>query len=271
MDNPKINEEFQNCFERSVANDGCDDKLQDKLRRTRIVIVNDTKKYIELRNKIENEENLKRGKINLRRITSDPNGRISIECDKPKEVSILNEMIKNLGYETKPAISSKFLFKIVGIPNVLGDEDLMKHLARRDTRFRDRTLFCVVKRFKMNDAHDTVVFQALDPLKKQLKERKHVFIGFKKYKVKKFFKLAQCYNCSEFGHNADFCENEPACPNCAGKHDLKKCPKNFIPKCINCTKRNSIQTGHSSMHAGCQYRNKYIDWLKRRASDDDGW
>ena len=74
-------------------------------------------------------------------------------------------MVESLGFESKPAKPSKFLLKIVEVPNILGDEDLMEHLSRRDPRFKDRILSCIVERFRMNGSHDTIVFQALNPFK----------------------------------------------------------------------------------------------------------
>ena len=162
--------------------------------------------------------------MNIRQFTCDANGKISIECDKPKEIAILEETLESIGHKPQPAISSKFLFCVHGIPAELKSDDFIKHLSRRDPRFKDRTLYCIAERFKLNKANDAIVLQVLNPLAKQLKERKHIFIGFKRYKIRKHYKLIQCFKCSQFGHNADVCEKEPACPNCAGKHCLQECP-----------------------------------------------
>lgn len=183
LEESEIENQFQNCFEDSIASKKYEEKAQDKLRRTRIVCEKDPKSYVELKRKFEGNDQFKAGKINIWDFTYDANGRISIECDKPKEVPILDNLLKTLEHEPKPTISSKFPFKICGVPNILEDNDIIEQLSRRDARFKDKTLFCIVKRFRMNDAKDNIVFQALNPLKKQLKEKRHIFLGFKKYKA----------------------------------------------------------------------------------------
>ena len=270
METPETENIFRNCFEQTEENKKYDERIQDKLRRTRIVNVMNPKDYIELKGKIETNEEFLNGKMNIREFTCNANGKISIECDKPKEIPTLEKILDSLGHKYKAATSSKFLFRIPGIPAELSNENFIDQISRRDKRFKDRTLFCIVDRFKLDNCRDTIVLQVLNPLKKQLKENRHIFIGFKKYKISKHYKLVQCFKCSEFGHNADFCEKKPSCSNCAGKHNLKDCSRNFIPKCTNCIKNNCTHTNHSSWSVECPYREQYKLWLKERANNN-GW
>ena len=269
MENLEIGNTFKNCFEQTEINERYDERIQEKLRRTRIVNVNDPKDYTNLRDKIEKNEEFLNGKVNIREFTCSANGKISIECDKPKGVPILGKILDSFGHKHKPATSSKFLFRIPGIPAELNNENFINQISRRDKRFKDETLFCIVDRFKLDNCRDTIVLQVLNPLKKQLKENRHIFIGFKRYKISKHYKLVQCFKCSDFGHNADFCDKETACPNCGEKHNLRDCPRNFIPNCTNCIKNNSTHINHSSWSVVCPYREQYIQWLKERA--DNGW
>ena len=59
---------------------------------------------------------------------------------------------------------------------------------------------------------DTIVLRVNNGLFKQIADKPYVFINLKKVMFKPFFKLVQCFNCATFGHLANKCQAESACP-----------------------------------------------------------
>lgn len=60
--------------------------------------------------------------------------------------------------------------------------------------------------------------------------------------------IPQCKRCQEFNHTQRYCQKEPRCVRCAGKHLTTKCivRKNTLPKCINCGGE------HPASYRGCE-------------------
>ena len=48
------------------------------------------------------------------------------------------------------------------------------------------------------------------------------------------YKLIQCYNCLEFCHTRNNCQNETKCSRCGGAHEYPYTDCNATPKCCNC-------------------------------------
>lgn len=58
--------------------------------------------------------------------------------------------------------------------------------------------------------------------------------------------LPQCKNCQSFGHTKNYCNKQPRCVKCAGKHSTIECTKEIIrPKCCNCGE------SHPATYRGC--------------------
>ncbi|RZF32909.1 hypothetical protein LSTR_LSTR004300 [Laodelphax striatellus] len=48
--------------------------------------------------------------------------------------------------------------------------------------------------------------------------------------------IAQCKRCQAYGHTQKYCNMEPRCVKCAGKHSTNDCkkPNDATPKCVHC-------------------------------------
>lgn len=60
--------------------------------------------------------------------------------------------------------------------------------------------------------------------------------------------IPQCKKCQGFNHTQAYCQKEPRCVKCAGKHLTKNCNINrkSVPKCVNC------QGAHPANYRGCE-------------------
>jgi hypothetical protein len=61
-------------------------------------------------------------------------------------------------------------------------------------------------------------------------------------------RMPQCYNCQAYNHTRKYCNREPRCVKCAGKHLSKECnkSKNEPVKCIHCGNH------HPANYRGCE-------------------
>ena len=68
--------------------------------------------------------------------------------------------------------------------------------------------------------------------------------------------IPQCSNCQKYGHTKNFCNLNPVCVKCAGKHKTSDCPKKNdenSPKCALCS------SNHTANYKGCEiYKNPKI-------------
>lgn len=65
--------------------------------------------------------------------------------------------------------------------------------------------------------------------------------------VKKSKLIPQCKKCQVYGHTQNFCNKEPRCVKCVGKHRTAECTKqkDAPPKCVNCGE------AHPANYRGC--------------------
>jgi len=90
-------------------------------------------------------------------------------------------------------------------------------------------------------------------------ERKTVYLGLTKCRMKPHNDLPQCYNCQRYGHTAKTCRSDdPICKHCAGKHDSRNCDSELM-KCANCKSKN-----HKASSANCPAKTKAMRNLRRR-------
>jgi len=59
--------------------------------------------------------------------------------------------------------------------------------------------------------------------------------------------IPQCKQCQTYGHTQRYCNKDPRCVKCAGKHHTKECkrPKEAQPKCVHCGE------AHPANYRGC--------------------
>lgn len=73
----------------------------------------------------------------------------------------------------------------------------------------------------------------------------HMKVKIEALKLNKF--IPQCKRCQRYGHTQKYCQHEPICVKCAGKHLTSDCRKsqNDPPKCFNCAE------AHPANYRGC--------------------
>jgi hypothetical protein len=77
--------------------------------------------------------------------------------------------------------------------------------------------------------------------------------------IRKSRLVPQCKRCQACGHTQGYCNKEPRCVKCAGKHSTKECKKAKTeqPKCIHCG------GNHPASYRGCVVA-KEIQKLKNK-------
>lgn len=97
---------------------------------------------------------------------------------------------------------------------------------------------------------------------------KKMYIGWERYPVYEDIGLIRCYNCQEYNHKSNRCDNEAVCANCAEKHETKACNAND-KKCVNCLNANlrfktKYNTQHAAVDPNCPSTKYHIDILKSK-------
>lgn len=77
--------------------------------------------------------------------------------------------------------------------------------------------------------------------------------------------LVQCKKCQSFGHSQNYCEKEPRCVKCVGKHLTKDCnkPNEDPAKCVLCGK------AHPANYRGCMVA-KELQKIKNKSHVETG-
>ena len=89
----------------------------------------------------------------------------------------------------------------------------------------------------------------------------YIYLLYRRYKVSLYMhKPWQCYNCQQFGHNADSCCSKLKCVVCAGHHSVKDCDSH-IPRCSNCG------NNHTANYGGCPFMKKAKIFERVRAEE----
>lgn len=88
---------------------------------------------------------------------------------------------------------------------------------------------------------------------------------------KNAYAIIQCKRCQAFGHTKTYCNNNPACVKCAGKHHTKDCSlaRDQKAKCVNC------REAHPASYRGCvialeqqKRKNTLLKTQKQKQRDD---
>ena len=154
--------------------------------------------------------------------------------------------MKKIGEWTVQCRKPQSLNKTFGVIGPIGtdttEEEIMDELSsdipvlgiKRLTKGREKNLTqCVRLTFKGTDLPETVK------------------IGYMRFSVRLFIdKPWQCYNCQNFGHNADQCHSQTRCSFCSRNHQSRECPNrnsDSEAKCPNCS------GNHTSSYGGCKY------------------
>lgn len=90
-------------------------------------------------------------------------------------------------------------------------------------------------------------------VRRQLKSKDRIYIGYGACKVDDFLSVSRCCKCQAFGHTQAECRREqPVCGHCAQKgHMAEACTKRAeAAKCANC-EFAKIESGHNVTDKEC--------------------
>lgn len=92
-----------------------------------------------------------------------------------------------------------------------------------------------------------LTFENSEDIKKIYEIKYICYMKVKIEAVKSNNQIPQCKRCQRYGHTKKFCQREPQCVRCAGKHLTANCdkPKNAPAKCSNCAE------AHPASYRGC--------------------
>lgn len=245
----------------------------DKLNRMINLNINSPEEYEDFRALLEHNEWIKNGTVNIENVSCDKNGKVSIICEHIEQKSKLHEIIKELNYVANDTKIKEFKFAIHGVPKSSVTKQIFEELAMKDNRFSlNKTTFG--EKFPIDSSKNIITFSCKNETAVEFIKKPFVFIGLKRYNIRNFIDLIQCYKCSEFGHRSDKCpvkemKSKYKCPNCAGNHQLNECSQIYKPKCANCLSLKVTDHEHSSWDVRCPYRRNYIA-IRRKIIDDYG-
>ena len=165
------------------------------------------------------------------------------EAKKELEENSTDEIVVNEKGKLKPKI------KIVNVTKM--DEDVIENLKRKNKWIAnlienddDLILKKEVDSRDVNKKH--CIIKCSPKIRKAIYEHKDkVFTMMEQCNVYDAYQPYQCYKCQEFGHSADKCSNQQACPKCGGNHKYIECKVDEL-KCKNCAKRENIDTDHKT-------------------------
>ena len=241
---------------------------KDISRLDKIITVNveTPEKYIELDREIDKCEQFINGQINIDKMTCNKNGKITMICDGENDKKLLMDYLNGKSYCPKEASIKDFTFAIFGIPKIRESGEILEELELRNGSLFNKSGYRINLRFPINKAKDALVFSCDLNMTLKINQKPFIHLGKKRYNLKHFIELVQCFRCSKFGHKTEQCkEKKPTCPNCAGEHQLKECKTNYKPKCGNCLSLGLGDPNHTSWDVRCPYRHK---WIKKQKGYD---
>ena len=241
---------------------------KDISRLDKIITVNveTPEKYIELDREIDKCEQFINGQINIDKMTCNKNGKITMICDGENDKKLLMDYLNGKSYCPKEASIKDFTFAIFGIPKIRESGEILEELELRNGSLFNKSGYRINLRFPINKAKDALVFSCDLNMTLKINQKPFIHLGKKRYNLKHFIELVQCFRCSKFGHKTEQCkEKKPTCPNCAEEHQLKECKTNYKPKCGNCLSLGLGDPNHTSWDVRCPYRHK---WIKKQKGYD---
>lgn len=178
------------------------------------------------------------------------NGGILIGCSNAGGVDrfkkLANEKL-SASYEIQELKNLKPKLKVVGMSQVYTEEELIKYLKHQNNVFSDSSNIKVLKMWCTKNKKD--VYQAVIGMDPQeyldILRTGSIYINYDVCSVYDAIDLKICFKCSGFNHLSKSCtSNITSCPKCSLNHDIKTCPSNSKPKCINCLKAKIPQDDH---------------------------
>lgn len=167
-------------------------------------------------------------------------GSIIIKCSTKDETNKLQEeAIKKIGadYEVE---TTKLRLPKIRIPGYTGNMDKaeIEESFRVQNKFINSEDSIKVTYIKGNkDKSKTIYVECSSQLFIKLVTHQKIYLGWDRLRVYEDLSIPRCYNCQEYYHKSNQCNNRKICAKCTGEHDTRNC-HSTQKTCHNCTVTN---------------------------------
>lgn len=244
-----------------------------KDRNTRPVIVikpkestqacDDTRKYLktQLDPKTHTISNFRNGK----------DGSIIAECPIGSNLNVVKNSIESkLGENYSAVVPTPPVprLKVVGMTDQYSDEEFIEYLRSQneDIEINDVKVLRMYENPRFTYNKFNVVIEVDVDTYKCLLRAKNVNVRFDRCPVVPEVSVLRCFECGEFGHHSNKCQNGARCSRCSQQHKTSACTSTVL-KCVNCLKTNqerkmNLDVNHAAFDTNCPIYKKLFDQRK---------
>lgn len=221
---------------------------------------------------------LKKGNIRgLANIRLTRNGDVAVVCTDAAQRDAVSKVCEEHRIQKRTVGSDWPMLRLLNCEKGISEIQLSKELAD------DATIIEVMATYKLKsimervvtrkptrrEDQENVVVQLHPAVFKALVRRGRVNIGLISSRVEEYLDIPVCYKCSQFGHKAQKCENNPLCIRCGGSHEGRDCKSEDV-KCPTCTRANKGNTQHTARSMACPFVRKAAADARRLITYSDG-
>lgn len=188
--------------------------------------------------------------LELSKVKNVSNGGILIGCKSSESANKFNKLAKEKlsgNYEVQELKNLKPKLKIVGMSCPYSEAEFEDFLRHQNPMFSDQSTIKILKFWPTRNNEQ--VYQAVIGIDAQtyldVLKVGSLYINYDVCSVYDAIDLKICFKCCGFRHFSRSCTSTTViCPKCSLNHDIKSCPSNSKPKCINCVKAKIQQDDH---------------------------
>lgn len=188
--------------------------------------------------------------LELSKVKNVSNGGILIGCRSSEGANKFNKLAKEKlsgNYEIQELKNLKPKLKIVGMSSMYTETEFIDFLIHQNSMFSKESSIRVLKFWPTKN--NTHVYQAIVGLDAQtyldVLKVGSLYVNYDICSVYDAIDIKICFKCCGFRHFSRSCTSTTVtCPKCSLNHDIKSCPLNSKPKCINCVKAKIQQDDH---------------------------
>lgn len=188
--------------------------------------------------------------IQVAKVKNLSQGGILIGCNDSKDASKFKQMAKqklSTNYEIKEPRKGYFKIKIVGMIEKYSNDDLVKFIRHQNELFSESNEVSVSKIWSTKSNKN--LYQAILNVDAEsyckILNQGYIFVNYDVCMVYDAIELKICYKCSGFNHYEKTCASKKlVCPKCSGSHNVRDCPEDAVPKCINCVNARVTDCNH---------------------------
>ena len=167
---------------------------------------------------------------------------------------VINILVNEKG-KLKPKI------KICDVPS--DDDDLIKGIKLRNewinNFINEDEDFKIIKKLKTRqDSRVHYIIKCTPVIRRQISiNGDMIYTKYARNKVFDSYRIFQCFKCQGFNHHAKDCNKTQACARCGEGHKLTDCD-NTIEKCVNCIRKEYVDTNHRTNGTKCPVYNEEL-------------